>query len=84
MRTAPNALVCDFLEWLEIRERSYAEAMDVWRTSCPRLTVWEDAIEGGLVVRARNGGRPAVRTTEEGRAWLRVQRASELRSLHDK
>jgi hypothetical protein len=37
------------LEWLNERERSYADTVDAWRTSCPRLSVWEDAIADGLV-----------------------------------
>ena len=36
-------LILDFLEWVAARPRPYAEVMDAWRTSCPRLTVWEDA-----------------------------------------
>lgn len=34
-----------------------AQVMDAWRTSCPRLTVWEDAIDQGLVevVRSEDG-----------------------------
>jgi hypothetical protein len=42
------------LAWLEESERSYAETVDVWRTSCPRLTVWEDAVADKLVA-VRNG-----------------------------
>ena len=42
------------LEWLEQSERSYAETVDVWRSSCPRLTVWEDAVADELVA-VRNG-----------------------------
>lgn len=46
---APEALIRDLLEWGASRERSYEETMDVWRTSCPRLPVWEDANERGLI-----------------------------------
>lgn len=45
-----NSLTLDFLEWLSERPRSYAEAMEAWRTSCPRLSIWEDALADGLVV----------------------------------
>jgi len=38
-----EALILDLLEWLAQSERSYQEVMDAWRTSCPRLPVWEDA-----------------------------------------
>jgi hypothetical protein len=38
-----------FLDWVASRPRTYAEAMDAWRTSCPRLSVWEDALLAGLI-----------------------------------
>jgi hypothetical protein len=43
-------LILDMLEWLARRERTYEDVMDAWRTSCPRLTVWEDANERGLAL----------------------------------
>lgn len=46
----PSAdLLLQFLAWVAARPRTYAEAMDAWRTSCPRLSVWEDALLDGLV-----------------------------------
>jgi len=39
-----DGLILDLLEWLAKGERSYTEVMDAWRTSCPRLPVWEGAI----------------------------------------
>jgi hypothetical protein len=39
----------DLLVWLERAPRTYQETMDAWRTSCPRLSIWEDAITDGLV-----------------------------------
>ena len=39
----------EFLIWVSSRPRTYAEAMDAWRSSCPRLTVWEDAIADGFI-----------------------------------
>ena len=44
-----GGLVRDLLQWVGRQPRSYAETMDAWRTSCPRLTVWEEATEQGLV-----------------------------------
>ena len=38
-----EALTLDLLEWLASGERTYEEAMEAWRTSCPKLPVWEDA-----------------------------------------
>ncbi|HEY3888869.1 MAG TPA: hypothetical protein VGL73_09870 [Caulobacteraceae bacterium] len=56
--TAP--LILDFLQWLAAEPRPYAEVMDGWRTSCPRLSIWEDAVDGGYVVRRRDGRLEAV------------------------
>jgi hypothetical protein len=50
-----DPLVLDFLEWLAREPRPYAEVMDVWRTSCPRLTVWEDSVDRGFVTRGLPG-----------------------------
>ena len=44
-------LMLDFLEWLAIQPRPYSEVMEAWRTSCPRFTVWEDAVDNGFIVR---------------------------------
>jgi hypothetical protein len=68
---APEALVRDFVAWVAAESRSYAEAMEAWRTNCPRLTIWEDALERGLVRRTRLGdGAPLVELTAAGRAFL--------------
>ncbi len=57
------------LDWISSRPRTYDEAIDAWRTSCPRLSVWEDALHDGLV--ACKAGRPAtVVVTPRGRAVL--------------
>jgi len=64
-----QALIGDFIAWLAPQPRPYAEVMEVWRTSCPRLTVWEDCVDRGLVVRARDAdGEIRVGLTERGRA----------------
>ena len=44
-----RALTLQLLEWISDRPRSYAEVLDAWRTSCPRLSIWEDACIDGLV-----------------------------------
>ena len=46
-----DALVLDLLEWIGPRPRPYAEVMDAWRTSCPRLPVWEEANARGYLIR---------------------------------
>jgi hypothetical protein len=69
--TAPKALVVDLLAWVAARPRTHRETMDAWRTSCPRLPVWEDTLENGLVAVVRSDGQElAVTLTEEGRALL--------------
>jgi hypothetical protein len=65
-----DALLCDMLAWLARAARPYNEVMEAWRTSCPRLPVWEDAIERGLVEHARIDGTASVRITQAGRAFL--------------
>lgn len=67
---APEALVIDFLASLKAGPRPYDEVMEAWRTSCPRLPVWEDAVDGGLVQRERS----LVALTEAGRDWLEARR----------
>ena len=68
--TTIEPLILDFLEWLASRERTYEEVMDAWRTSCPRLTVWEDANERGLVATEQSEERTIVRPTARGLALI--------------
>lgn len=49
MDDAVRLLTVQFLAWTERAPRTYGEAMAAWRTSCPRLPVWEDALDNGLV-----------------------------------
>jgi hypothetical protein len=51
MSAEHEPLILDLVEWVARKPRPYAEVMDAWRTSCPRLPVWEDAVERGLVER---------------------------------
>jgi hypothetical protein len=70
---APEALVLDLLGWVARHPRTYRETMEAWRTSCPRLPVWEDATDHGLVaVVPGAAGIPGltVELTAEGRAVL--------------
>ncbi len=63
-----------FLSWVAARPRTYGDAMDAWRTSCPRLSAWEDAVDDGLVqVEAEAAGTYAaapVSLTAKGTALL--------------
>ncbi len=73
MNPIVDALMLDLVEWLARRPRSYAEAIDAWRTSCPRLTVWEDAMEQGLVACVTDGeGELRVVATDAGRSRLQA------------
>jgi DNA-binding PadR family transcriptional regulator len=66
-----ESLILDLLEWISNRtERTYEETMDAWRTSCPRLPVWEDANDRGLVTTEYLDGRNLVKLTAAGRAHL--------------
>jgi len=65
-----ETLILDLLEWLAKGDRSYEEVMDAWRTSCPKLPVWEDANDRGLVITQQVQGRCVVRITSSGRALL--------------
>jgi hypothetical protein len=69
-----KALVLDLVEWIAEGPRPYREAMDAWRTSCPRLPVWEDAIEHGLIRCVENGGGLQVVVTSEGAAFVSAER----------
>lgn len=65
-------LLLDLVAFVADRPRPYAEVMEAWRTNCPRLTVWEDALEAGLVelragmVGATAAGRRALLARQGG------------------
>ena len=67
-----ESLILDLLAWLEERERTYEETMSAWRTSCPRLPVWEDANDRGLV---EVDERAVVGITAPGRDLLESRKA---------
>ena len=67
-------LVLDLLQWLKETPKPYAEVMDAWRTSCPRLTVWEDAIDAGYLEKRLKGATLMVAITERGRRHLAKSR----------
>jgi len=72
MDTTLDPLVLDLVEWVAARPRRRADAMEAWRTSCPRLTVWEEAFERGYVERRpAPDGAAMVATTAAGVAFLR-------------
>jgi hypothetical protein len=74
MTKTTEVLVLDLLEWIARHERSYQETMEAWRTSCPRLPVWEDATDHGLVSIEQTNGHMVVRVTPAGLAFLHAGR----------
>jgi hypothetical protein len=62
----------DFLTWVAARSATYSEALEVWQTSCPRSSVWEDSFIDGLVAFEKRDGHdePVVVVTDKGRAIL--------------
>jgi hypothetical protein len=70
-----KALVLDLLEFVSREPRTYSQVMEAWRTSCPKLPVWEDALGHGFVRRVQNGGAGAVvEVTPAGRSFLDSER----------
>ena len=68
-------LILDLLEWLGSAPRPYDEVMSAWRTSCPRLPVWEEANERGFIERQRaTGSGQLVALSSLGRAHLQCHR----------
>jgi hypothetical protein len=61
-----ESLVLDLLEWIGPEARPYDEVLDAWRTSCPRLPVWEDANDRGLVACDQAAGQRFVSVTPAG------------------
>ena len=67
-----DALVLDLVEWIAREPRLYSEVIEAWRTSCPRLTIWEDAVDRGYVARQPIAGiGVTVAITERGEKFLR-------------
>jgi hypothetical protein len=77
MADSPSLIMVQFLSWVADRPRSYTETMAAWRTTCPRLSVWEDAIIDGLV-EIENAGKRSVRLTRRGQAALKSARVDAL------
>jgi hypothetical protein len=67
---AVENLILDLLEWIGPEPRRYGEVLEAWRTSCPRLPVWEDANDRGFIT--RHAGLVAV--SPRGSEQLRAHR----------
>jgi hypothetical protein len=74
MADKADPLVLDFVEWIAREPRVYREVIATWRSSCPRLTIWEDAVDRGYVARETVAGFGLIVTvTAEGEKLLREQ-----------
>ncbi len=69
-QVSPSML--EFLGWVSSRRRTYEEAMEAWQTTCPRHTVWEDAVIDGLIQVGSEGmlHQSVVTLTTRGKAIL--------------
>ena len=74
MSDTVDSLILDLLEWIGPNTRPYSEVIEAWRTSCPRLPVWEEATERGFVVSHYEPGSETVSVTSRGVEYLRTQR----------
>ena len=82
-KATPVSLVLDMVEWISTKTRTYDEVMEAWRTSCPRLSVWEDAVDAGYVIRHRategeQAGQYVVDVTQSGQEFLRQNRPQKV------
>ena len=72
MSATNEPLILDLVAFVAKEPRPYEEVIDAWRTSCPRLMVWEDAIDRGLIERGRGGDKALmVSATDAGLRFLR-------------
>jgi hypothetical protein len=55
-----DALILDLLEWIGPKARPYREVIEAWRTSCPRLPVWEETNDRGFIEHHQSPGAEAV------------------------
>ena len=61
-----ESLILDLIEWIDLRERTYEDTLTAWRTSCPRLPVWEDATDRGFI------------STDQSKVWVAAQGRAHL------
>lgn len=72
-----DVLILDLLEWIGPHPRPDAEVLDAWRTSCPRLPIWEEANDRGFLTRGSASGAGAlVSVSAAGAEHLRAHRPS--------
>ena len=77
MTDVVEPLILDLLEWIGPKPRPYAEVIEAWRTSCPRLPVWEEANANGFLTHSRIDGVGAVvAVSPAGKAHLAAHRST--------
>ena len=77
MAVGTDTQMRELLAWIAARPRTYDEAIEAWRTSCPRLSTWDDALIDGLIRFVRDtGAEPSVVLTPLGRAALETEPAT--------
>jgi len=82
MSNSVDDLILDLLEWLGAEARPYAEVLEAWRTSCPRLPIWEEANERKYVERFHvPGSGPLVTPSALGVEYLRRARPDARRLI---
>jgi hypothetical protein len=63
-----------FLAWVARERRTYGDVRQAWRSTCPRLTAWEDALGDGLIAfegaERRTSDATRVVLTARGRSLL--------------
>jgi hypothetical protein len=78
-----DALVLDLLEWIGPEPRAYSEVIEAWRTSCPRLPVWEEASARGFIERRHVAGTEAmVSVSALGKEFLGERRRTAASIRH--
>ena len=79
-----ESLIIDLLDWIGPQGRPYGVVMDAWRTSCPRMPVWEEANARGFIDQSHRTGREAqVSVSPAGRAHLEALRRRESDHVPD-
>lgn len=72
MTSAHESLTLRLLEWAAEAPRSRTELMEAWKSTCPRLSIWEDACADGLLGCGAGRDDP-VFLTEKGKRCLRAR-----------
>ena len=81
MTDTVDNLILDLLEWVGRKERTYQETMEAWRTSCPKLPVWEDANDRRLVEVRSVDGRSVICIASVGMDLLKAKRPHSYEEL---